>query len=114
MRGSSHTHGWITDSKRAYILDQMRGKNHSILLKQYREKEIMKQPSQTHPRDSQHPENQKNNKSLKQAIEEVLRKNGLEPKWDYSKAGQSVIMPTRRNHGGSPGTKDSQSPEKGK
>lgn len=31
-----------------------------------------------------------------QAIEDVLRKNGLEPKWDYSKAGQSVIIPTLR------------------
>ena len=35
-------------------------------------------------------------RSLKQRIEDVLRKNGLEPKWDYSKAGQSVIMPTRK------------------
>ena len=35
-----------------------------------------------------------------QAIEDVLRKNGLEPKWDYSKAGQSVIMPIRKKDSG--------------
>lgn len=35
-----------------------------------------------------------------QAIERVLRKNGLEPKWDYSKAGQSVIIPARKKNGG--------------
>ncbi len=56
----------------------------------------MEQQAQTYPRNSHHPEEQKNNESLKQAIEEALRKNGLEPKWDYSKAGQSVIMPTRK------------------
>ena len=77
-------------------------------------KEIMKQPSQTHPIDSRHPEDQKTKKSLMQAIEEVLRKNGLEPKWDYSKAGQSAIMPSRKEHDGSPGTRDSQSSENGK
>lgn len=71
----------------------------------------MKQPSQTHPIDSRHPEDQKTKKSLMQAIEEVLRKNGLEPKWDYSKAGQSAIMPSRKEHDGSPGTRDSQSLE---
>ena len=41
---------------------------------------------------NQHPEEQKESRSLLQAIEQVLRKNGLEPKWDYSKAGQSVIL----------------------
>lgn len=56
----------------------------------------MKQQSHIHPMNSQHPEGQKNNKSLMQAIEDVLRKNGLEPKWDYSKAGQSAIMPTQK------------------
>ncbi len=35
-----------------------------------------------------------------QAIEQVLRKNGLEPKWDYSKAGQSAIIPTRKKNDG--------------
>ena len=60
----------------------------------------MKQQSHIHPMNSQHPEDQKNNKSLMQAIEDVLRKNGLEPKWDYSKAGQSVIMPTRKKDSG--------------
>ena len=60
----------------------------------------MKRQSQTHPVNSQYTEDQKNNKSLMQAIEDVLRKNGLEPKWDYSKAGQSVIMPTRKKDSG--------------
>ena len=60
----------------------------------------MKRQFQTHPRNLQHPEDQKNNKSLMQAIEDVLRKNGLEPKWDYSKAGQSVIMPIRKKDSG--------------
>ena len=49
---------------------------------------------------NQHPEEQKESRSLLQAIEQVLRKNGLEPKWDYSKAGQSVIMPTRKKESG--------------
>ena len=49
---------------------------------------------------NQHPEEQKESRSLLQAIEQVLRKNGLEPKWDYSKAGQSVIMPTRKKDRG--------------
>ena len=39
-------------------------------------------------------------RSLKQRIEEVLKKNGLEPKWDYSKAGQSVIMPAWKKDSG--------------
>lgn len=60
----------------------------------------MEQLAQTCPRKSQHPEKQKNNKSLKQAIEEAFWKNGLEPKWDYSKAGQSVVMPTRKRIAG--------------
>ena len=38
--------------------------------------------------------------TLFQRVESVLRKNGLEPKWDYSKAGQSVIMPTRKKDSG--------------
>ena len=50
--------------------------------------------------NSQHPEEQKESRSLLQAIEQVLRKNGLEPKWDYSKAGQSVIIPTRKKDSG--------------
>ena len=63
-------------------------------------KEITKQQSHIHPKNSQHPDDQKINQSLMQAIEDVLRKNGLEPKWDYSKAGQSVIMPTRKKDSG--------------
>lgn len=59
-------------------------------------KEIMKRQSHIHPKSSQHPEEQKESRTLMQAIEQVLRENGLEPKWDYSKAGQSVIMPTRK------------------
>ncbi len=60
----------------------------------------MKQQSQIHPKNSQHLEEQKESKALIQAIEQVLRKNGLEPKWDYSKAGQSAIMPARKKHSG--------------
>ena len=60
----------------------------------------MKQPLQSHPKNSQHPEEQKESRTLMQAIEDVLRKNGMEPKWDYSKAGQSVIMPTRKKDSG--------------
>ncbi len=37
--------------------------------------------------------------TLFQRLELLLRKNGLEPKWDYSKAGQSVIIPTLRKQG---------------
>ena len=63
-------------------------------------KEITKQQSHIHPKNSQHPEEQKESRTLMQAIEEVLLKNGLEPKWDYSKAGQSVIMPIRKKDSG--------------
>lgn len=59
-------------------------------------KEITKQQSHIHLKNSQHPKEQKESRTLMQAIEDVLRKNGLEPKWDYSKAGQSVIIPTLR------------------
>ena len=44
----------------------------------------MEQQAQTYPRNFQHPEEQKNNESLKQALKETFRKNGLEPKRDYS------------------------------
>ena len=60
----------------------------------------MKQQSQIHPKKSHHPVDQKESRTLTEAIEEVLRKNGLEPKWDYSKAGQSVIMPARKKDSG--------------
>ncbi len=55
---------------------------------------------QSIPRISQHPEGQKESRTLMQAIEQVLRKNGLEPKWDYSKAGQSVIISAWKKKGG--------------
>lgn len=60
----------------------------------------MEQQSHIHPKDSQQPEEQKESRTLMQAIEQVLRKNGLEPKLDYSKAGQSAIMPARKKHSG--------------
>lgn len=86
----------VTDERKHHPILCMDRNKSSI----FEMKEIMKLPSQTHPTNSRHPENQKNNKSLMQAIEEVLRKNGLEPKWDYSKAGQSAIMPARKKHSG--------------
>ena len=60
----------------------------------------MKQKSQILPRNFPTSSGSEEKRTLMQAIEEVLRNNGLEPKWDYSKAGQSVMMPTGKRHGG--------------
>ena len=40
---------------------------------------------------NQHPVDPKKDRNLQQAIEDVLRKNGIEPNWDYSKAGQTCL-----------------------
>ena len=34
--------------------------------------------------------------SLFQRVEEVFNRLGMNPKWDYSRAGQAVIMPARK------------------
>lgn len=34
--------------------------------------------------------------SLFQRVEEVFKRLGMDPKWDYSRAGQAVIMPARK------------------
>ncbi len=34
--------------------------------------------------------------SLFQRVEDVFKRLGMDPKWDYSHAGQTVIMPARK------------------
>lgn len=34
--------------------------------------------------------------SLFQRVEEVFKRLGMDPKWDYSRAGQTVLMPARK------------------
>lgn len=34
--------------------------------------------------------------SLFQRVEEVFKRLGMNPMWDYSRAGQAVIMPARK------------------
>lgn len=34
--------------------------------------------------------------SLFQRVEEVFKRLGMDPKWDYSRAGQTVIIPARK------------------
>jgi hypothetical protein len=33
---------------------------------------------------------------LFQRVEAVFKRNGMDPKWDYSRADQAVIMPVRK------------------
>ncbi len=34
--------------------------------------------------------------SIFQRVEDVFKRLGMDPKWDYSHAGQTVIMPARK------------------
>lgn len=43
-----------------------------------------------------HPQESRTEESLRQEYEAVLKKCSIDPKWDYSSAGQSVIMPVRK------------------